>query len=95
MVKNGLHPSIKEHLEKQGFVTDEEIEQFLKPMLKDLPSPFLMKNMGKAADLVIEALDGNWEIIIWGDYDVDGITSAALLILFFRKLNIEDRKSTR
>ena len=91
VVKNGLHPSIKEHLEKHGFVTDEEIEQFLKPMLKDLPSPFLMKNMGKAADLVIEALNGNWEIIIWGDYDVDGITAAALLILFFRKLNIEVR----
>jgi single-stranded-DNA-specific exonuclease len=91
VVKKGLHPSIKEHLEKHGFVTDDEIEQFLKPMLKDLPSPFLMKNMEKAADLVIEAINGNWEIIIWGDYDVDGITAAALLILFFRKLNIEVR----
>ena len=89
VVKNGLHPTIKEHLGKHGFVTDEEIEQYLKPMLKDLPSPFLMKDMEKAADLVMEAINGNWEIIIWGDYDVDGITATALLILFFRKLNIE------
>ncbi len=89
VVKNQLHPAIKEHLKGNGLVTEEEVEQFLNPMLKDLPSPFLIKDMDKAAGLVIEAIRKGWDIIIWGDYDVDGITAAALLILFFRKLNIE------
>ncbi len=88
-VKNQVHPSIKEHLNKNGLVTDNEINLFLNPMLKDLPSPFLMKDMEKAADLVMEAISEKAEITIWGDYDVDGISGTALLILFFWKFNLE------
>ena len=87
-LKNQVHPSIKEHLRRQGFTTDQDIQQFLFPMLADLPSPFLMKDMERAADLIAEAIHERADIIIWGDYDVDGITATALLLLFFKKLNI-------
>lgn len=88
-IKNQVHPSIKEHLNKNGLVTDAEINHFLNPMLKDLPSPFLMKDMEKATDLVFEAISEKAEITIWGDYDVDGISGTALLILFFYKFNLK------
>jgi len=87
--KYQVHPSIKEHLKKNGMITDAEINHFLTPMLKDLPSPFLMKDMGKAADLVVDAISEKAEITIWGDYDVDGISGTALLILFFYKFNLK------
>ncbi len=86
--KNQIHPSIKEHLRRQGLATDQDIHQFLFPMLADLPSPFLMKDMERAADLIAEAIYEQANIVIWGDYDVDGITATALLLLFFEKLNI-------
>ncbi len=87
-LKNKVHPSIKEHLRRQGFTTEQDIQQFLFPMLADLPSPFLMKDMERAAELIAEAIREQAQIIIWGDYDVDGITATALLLLFFEKLNI-------
>ncbi len=87
-IKNQIHPTIKEHLRRQGFTTDQDIHHFLFPMLADLPSPFLMKDMERAADLVAEAIHEQASIIIWGDYDVDGITATALLLLFFKKLSI-------
>ncbi|MEE4165568.1 MAG: single-stranded-DNA-specific exonuclease RecJ, partial [Desulfocapsaceae bacterium] len=83
-----VHPSIKEHLCRQGLVTDRDISDFLFPKLADLPSPFLMQDMDKAAEIVISAIHDRADIIIWGDYDVDGITATALLMLFFKKLNI-------
>lgn len=87
--KTKIHPTIKQHLSRQGVTSDAEIEQFLYPRLKDLPSPFLMKDMEKATKLVLEAIEKKADITVWGDYDVDGITGTALLILFFEKLNLK------
>jgi len=84
-----IHPIIREHLRLQGLQENDVLDKFLYPTLAELPSPFLFKSMDKATDLIIEAIMGGYEIIIWGDYDVDGITSTALLVLFFRQLGIE------
>lgn len=86
-----IHPIIRDHLSLQGLLENGVLDKYLYPTLAELPSPFLFKSMDKAVDLIIEAIMGGSEIIIWGDYDVDGITSTALLVLFFRQLGVEVR----
>lgn len=71
----------------KGLTTRQEAETFLFPKLADLPDPFAMKDMGTATDLVINHLDNN--IIIYGDYDVDGTTATALLATFFKQLGVK------
>lgn len=57
----------------------EEIEKFLNPQLKNLHSPRLMRDMEKAADIIIAAIKAGQRIMIYGDYDCDGVTSTAIL----------------
>ncbi len=67
-----------------------DIPQFLEPKIRDfLPSPYLLKDMEKAVERIIFALNNNQKIAIYGDYDVDGASATALLIKFFRELNKE------
>ncbi|MCL7488409.1 MAG: single-stranded-DNA-specific exonuclease RecJ [Desulfobulbaceae bacterium] len=73
-------------LRQRGVRDARQAEDFFNPRLADLPSPFLMKDMDRAVALVIQALRENWPLYIHGDYDVDGITSCALLSRFFYKL---------
>lgn len=68
---------------------DQEIDHFLFPRLERLPSPMLMKGMKEAVELFLEETGRESEIIVWGDYDVDGTTGTALLVNFFRELGIE------
>lgn len=81
-------PEIITLLQRRG-VAEEDIAKYLYPSLSDLPNPFLMKNMEMACTIVIDALNEKRRILIWGDYDVDGVTSTALLIRFFALLNIQ------
>lgn len=70
-------------LHNRGLKNDEAIRQYLYPTLKDLVSPFEMKGVRTAARVITETLQDDGELIIWGDYDVDGVTATSLLILFF------------
>ena len=72
-------------LKSRGVEGEEQLRRFLLPRLADLPRPELMANLTTAAELVAEALRNNREIVIWGDYDVDGTTGTALLVNFFRE----------
>ena len=61
---------------------------FLDPKIKDLlPDPSLLKDMDSAIDRVADAIRKNQKIVIYGDYDVDGATSVALLLKYFKKIN--------
>jgi len=73
-------------LERRGLTGKKEVEGFFYPHLGDLPSPFLMKGMREAVDCIAAALASNRNIVLWGDYDVDGTTGIALLISFFRSI---------
>lgn len=73
----------------RGIRNTKDAQSFLAPQLASLPSPFLLKDMDRAVDLVRTALKDRWPIYIHGDYDVDGITASALLARFFRKLGKE------
>ena len=66
-------------LSRKGFRCAEEVEDFLRPRLSSLSDPFLLPQMGAAVSRVLAALDQHERIVLFGDYDVDGVTSLALL----------------
>lgn len=72
-------------------LSDEKIEQFLKPTRHDFYDPFLMPDMDKAIDRIVEAIEKKEKIVIYGDYDADGITSTTILKRFFKDLKVEVR----
>ena len=71
-------------LVSRGFSEPVEAGRFLHASLSDLPNPFLMKDMGKAVERLFNAISRRERIMIFGDYDVDGVTSTALLFIFLR-----------
>jgi len=73
-------------LVNRGYKTRDEIVSFLKPNFSNLHDPFLMRDMEKAVDRVIRAIDKGELITLWGDYDVDGVTGIALLYRTLKKL---------
>ena len=65
-----------------------EVENYLNPAIKNsLPEPFLLKDMEQAVLRTVEAIHHNQKIVVYGDYDVDGATSSALLRRYFEKIN--------
>jgi len=76
---------------QRGIKTFSEARSFFRPKLTDLHDPFLMKDMDKAVARVKKAIDNDEKVMIYGDYDVDGTTSVALMYSFLksRLTNIE------
>ncbi len=64
---------------RKGFHSLEEVENFLRPRLGSLSDPFLLPQMHAAISRILAALDSQQRIVLFGDYDVDGVTSLALL----------------
>ena len=65
-----------------GIKDDKDIEVFLNPTRNDFHDPYLMPDMEKAVNRIIKAINSNEKVIIYGDYDVDGITSITVLKKF-------------
>ena len=82
----GLHPLVCQILANRGFRSVEEVDKFLEPSLQDLYDPFLMLGMEKAVERIVQALHSREKIVIYGDYDVDGITSISLMVRYLRQL---------
>jgi len=72
-------------LVQRGITNFEEAKTFFRPSLDMLHDPFLMKGMDVAVERIIKAITNREKILIFGDYDVDGTTSVALVYSFFRK----------
>jgi single-stranded-DNA-specific exonuclease len=85
----GLEKTIVKILFNRQIDTKAAIETFLHPSLSDLKDPFLMLNMDKAVERILDALRENEKIMVYGDYDVDGITAASLLYLVLNKLGAQ------
>ena len=73
----------------RNIVEDEKIKVFLNPTRNDFYDPFLMPDMGIAVDRILKAIEKNEKIVIYGDYDVDGITSISVLKQFLEDRGIE------
>jgi single-stranded-DNA-specific exonuclease len=83
-----LNPVLIRLFKKRGF-SPLEVQDMLSWNLKDIPELTHMLDIGKAAGRIIQAIQNGEKIGVYGDYDVDGTTSCALLWHFFRLLNIE------
>lgn len=79
---SGLDPLICSILVQRDLRTPEEAEYFFQPNLRHLHDPFLMKGMATAVERIQRAIDGEEKILLYGDYDVDGITSVSLMYTF-------------
>ena len=76
-------------LEKRGITTEEQADIFLNPVYKrDLHDPFLMKDMEKVCVRLYEAVENKEKIVIYADYDCDGIPGAVILSDLFKMLNM-------
>jgi single-stranded-DNA-specific exonuclease len=82
-----IHPSICEILVQRNIETFDQAKNFYRPQLSDLHDPFLMKDMNKAVDRIITAIENCEKILVYGDYDVDGTTSVACMYQFLSKFH--------
>lgn len=74
-------------LASRGIKNHDEARTFFNPRLSDLHDPFLMKDMREAVDRIYLAVSRREKILVYGDYDVDGTTSVALVYSFLRKFH--------
>jgi single-stranded-DNA-specific exonuclease len=82
---NNLDPSLSNILIQRGIDSFEKSKLFFRPQLADLHDPFLMKDMLEAVVKLTDVIEIEEKILIYGDYDVDGCTSVALMYLFLSK----------
>ena len=79
-VRRAAFPPILEHLIRQrGLPPGVDLEGYLRPRLRDLADPFLIPDMQIAVERVLAAIDRQEKVCIYGDYDVDGVTSITLM----------------
>ena len=71
-------------LADRGIRTAAEARAYIRPSLDSLHDPFLMRDMGAAVDRLCQAIDAHEQIMVYGDYDVDGTTAVALMYSFLR-----------
>lgn len=81
-----ISPLLAQCLLNRGFSEPEPIARFLEPRLKNLADPFLLPNMQAAVDRLFAAHAAREPLVIFGDYDVDGVTSTTLLYEFLTAL---------
>ena len=77
--------TIAKLLSLRGVKSFDEAKTFFRPSLEMLHDPFIMKGMDKAIERIITAISKHEKVLIFGDYDVDGTTSVALVYSFFKK----------
>ncbi len=82
-----ISPQLTNLLVQRGVTTFEEAKSFFRPSLDELPDPFLMKDMDKAVERILQAIDNNENIMIYGDYDVDGTTAVSLVYSFLKNIH--------
>lgn len=82
-----IHPVLCRLLVQRGITTYQDAKLFFRPKLTDLHDPSRMKNMDKAIQRIEQAIASNENILIYGDYDVDGTTAVALTYAFFQKIH--------
>lgn len=78
--------SIVQLLLQRKIETYEHAKKFFNPSLKDLHNPFEMKDMDKAVQRILQAIENQENILIYGDYDVDGTTAVSLFYLYLSEL---------
>lgn len=81
----GINPTLGKLLVDRGIETSADAKKFFRPQLTDLLDPFLFKDMEVAVKRINEALGRKERILVYGDYDVDGVTAVALVYRFLQQ----------
>ncbi len=79
-----IHINIASLLVQRGIETYQEAKDFFRPSLEDLHNPFLMKDMQLAVERIEKAISTNENILVYGDYDVDGTTAVSLVSSYLK-----------
>ena len=82
--KINISPELAHILCQRGYTSFDSAKSFFRPNIDELHDPFLMKDMGVAVNRLSQAIYNNEKILIYGDYDVDGTTSVALVYSFIK-----------
>ena len=86
-------PVVQQLLYTRGIITNEDAEKFLSPSYESgVYDPFLILNMDKAVERIITAIDSGERIIVYGDYDCDGIPGSVILHDFFKKIGYSNAR---
>ncbi len=86
----GISPILVQLLQQRGIDTVERAKRFFSPLLSHLHDPFLMKDMDRAVERVERAVASGENILVYGDYDVDGTTAVSLMYKFLRSVGHEN-----
>lgn len=85
-----IHPIVLQLLINRGLDTQEKIDKFLNPDYgNDLYDPFLFVNMEKAVKRILIAIEGKEKIVVYGDYDADGVSSSAVMVEILKMLGAQ------
>ena len=91
LADTGIHPRIARLLAARGVTDHSTAERYLRPQLGHMPDPFSMKDVDRASARLADAIQGGEAITLFGDYDVDGVTSSALMAAFLRQHGVSAR----
>ncbi|MBU2055388.1 MAG: single-stranded-DNA-specific exonuclease RecJ [Proteobacteria bacterium] len=83
----GLSQIVSRILMSRDIADHDEARRYLSPSLRDLHNPFLMQDMKKAVERLIRAVGNQEKVVVYGDYDADGITSVVVLLRFLRLIH--------
>ncbi|PJB14507.1 MAG: single-stranded-DNA-specific exonuclease RecJ, partial [Flavobacteriales bacterium CG_4_9_14_3_um_filter_32_8] len=81
---NNLDATLTNILLQRGINTFDAAKSFFRPSLEEIHDPFLMKDMDKAVNRLQSAIENQEKILVYGDYDVDGTTSVALVYSYLK-----------
>ena len=88
---SGVSRVLAELLHRTGVREGDAATAFLQPVLAGLADPFLLRNLAAAATRLREAIARREEVVVLGDYDVDGVSSTALLVMILRRFGLNPR----
>ncbi len=86
---NNLPASLARALISRGIESYDDAFHFFRPSLEHLHDPFLMKDMTPAVERILAAIEAGERVLVYGDYDVDGTTSTALMTLFLQSQGVQ------
>ncbi len=89
IAESGLHPILSLLLAQRGLTGTAQIREFLVPKLASLGDPTVLPEMNKAVERILQAVDQKQRVALYGDYDVDGVTSMALMYLTLKAYGIQ------
>ncbi len=87
--KYNLPAAIAVIMMNRGVTEDSDVSSYLKKSLDGIHNPFLLDDMDKAADRILEAVSNHEKIVVYGDYDADGITSCATVCKFLKSIDAD------